>query len=224
MRKILFVSVHPDDETLGCGGTIFKYKEQGACLHWLNITDIDNNHPFGFSKEAIEKRQNTIIRVSNEYGFETCNNLKYHTMLLDEYVSSRLIVDISQEITKIEPDTIYLTNRSDVHSDHRIAFDAVFACTKSFRYPFVREILMYETLSETEFAPALVEKAFIPNTFVDISKYMEDKIRIMKMYDTEIMPDPLPRSIHAIKGLAAYRGSRIGVNYAEAFQQIYRVM
>jgi LmbE family N-acetylglucosaminyl deacetylase len=224
MKKILFVSVHPDDETLGCGGTIMKLKNLGSSLHWLNLTDIDNDHPFGFSKETIVKRQSTTIQVKNTYGFDTFTNLKYHTMLLDKYNASELIKDIGQVITNIEPDTIYLTNRSDVHSDHRIAFDAVYACTKSFRYPYVKDILMYETLSETEFAPALIEKAFIPNTFVDISKYMEDKIRIMKMYDTEIMPDPLPRSIHAIKGLAAYRGSRIGVNYAEAFQQIYRVM
>lgn len=224
MKKILFVSVHPDDETLGCGGTIMKLKNLGSSLHWLNLTDIDNDHPFGFSKETIVKRQSTTIQVKNTYGFDTFTNLKYHTMLLDKYNASELIKDIGQVITNIEPDTIYLTNRSDVHSDHRIAFDAVYACTKSFRYPYVKDILMYETLSETEFAPALVEKAFIPNMFVDISDFMEDKIRIMQIYDTEIMPDPMPRSIHAIKGLAAYRGSRIGVNYAEAFQQIYRVM
>jgi len=224
MKKILFVSVHPDDETLGCGGTIMKLKNLGSSLHWLNLTDIDNDHPFGFSKETIVKRQSTTIQVKNTYGFDTFTNLKYHTMLLDKYNASELIKDIGQVITNIEPDTIYLTNRSDVHSDHRIAFDAVYACTKSFRYPYVKEILMYETLSETEFAPALVEKAFIPNMFVDISDFMEDKIRIMQIYDTEIMPDPMPRSIHAIKGLAAYRGSRIGVSYAEAFQQIYRVM
>jgi len=81
---------------------------------------------------------------------------------------------------------------------------------------------MYETLSETEFAPALVENAFIPNTFVDITDYIDTKIEIMKIYETEIMPDPLPRSAHAIKGLAAFRGSRIGVKYAEAFMCIFQ--
>ena len=81
---------------------------------------------------------------------------------------------------------------------------------------------MYETLSETEFAPALLENAFIPNTFVDITDYIDKKIEIMKLYDTEIMPDPLPRSVHAIKGLAAFRGSRIGVRFAEAFMCIFQ--
>lgn len=81
---------------------------------------------------------------------------------------------------------------------------------------------MYETLSETEFSPPLAENSFIPNTFVDITDFIEKKIEIMKLYETEIMPDPLPRSAHAIKGLAAFRGSRIGVRYAEAFMSIFQ--
>mgnify|MGYP001377024909 FL=1 len=80
---------------------------------------------------------------------------------------------------------------------------------------------MYETLSETEFAPALPEMVFIPNTFVDITEFMERKLEMVRMYDTELMPDPLPRSIHAVTGLAAYRGSRIGVLYAEAFTLLF---
>jgi hypothetical protein len=80
---------------------------------------------------------------------------------------------------------------------------------------------MYETPSETEFAPALAKNVFIPNTFVDISEYFKEKLNIMGLYDTEIMPALLPRSKYVIRDLAAYRGSRIGVQYAEAFMLIY---
>ena len=221
-RNVLFVSVHPDDETLGCGGTILKHKENGDTINWLNITDVDNNHPFGFSPEMVMTRQLTIEKVKRTYEFSKFINLKFYTQLLDTKGLSSLMKEISEAIKEIQPDTLYIPNRSDVHSDHRISFQAIYPCTKNYRYPFIKSILMYETLSETEFAPALAENAFIPNTFVDITDYIDTKIEIMKIYETEIMPDPLPRSAHAIKGLAAFRGSRIGVKYAEAFMCIFQ--
>jgi LmbE family N-acetylglucosaminyl deacetylase len=81
--------------------------------------------------------------------------------------------------------------------------------------------LIYECLSETEFTPALPENVFIPNVFIDISNYFEKKLEIIKIYESEIMEEPYPRSISSIEALARYRGSRIGVKYAEAFQLIY---
>jgi hypothetical protein len=92
------------------------------------------------------------------------------------------------------------------------------ACTKSFRYPFIKRVLMYECLSETEFAPALPEKAFIPNYFVDISDFIDKKLEIMEIYESEIDEHPFPRSLNNIKALAHFRGASVGVNYAEAFQ------
>jgi LmbE family N-acetylglucosaminyl deacetylase len=121
----------------------------------------------------------------------------------------------------LQPQIIYVVNRSDVHSDHRVTFDAVSSCTKSFRKPFIEKILMYETLSETEFAPALNENVFIPNVFMDISENMDQKLAVMSTYSSELMPDTMPRSYSAIKALAAYRGSRIGVAYAEAFVLLF---
>lgn len=80
---------------------------------------------------------------------------------------------------------------------------------------------MYETLSETEFAPALCENMFNPNVFIDISEYLEEKIEIMNIYKSELMVDNNARSISSIIGLAAYRGSRIGVRYAESFVLLF---
>jgi len=222
-KNVLIVSVHPDDETLGCGGTILKHKALGDIINWLNITDIDNNHPLGFSSEVVRERQITIDKVKDSYGFIKNKNLKFYTMLLDTIGISSLIKKISETINEIQPDTLYIPNRSDVHSDHRISFQAIYSCTKQFRYPFIKRVLMYETLSETEFTPALSENAFIPNVFIDISDYLEEKLKIMELYNTEIMPDPLPRSKYSIKALAAYRGSRIGVQYAEAFQSLLEI-
>ena len=113
-----------------------------------------------------------------------------------------------------------MMNRSDAHSDHRYTFDSVMSCTKSFRYPFIKKILMYECLSETEFAPQLHEKIFIPNYFVDISKFLPRKLEIMKVYQSEIGEHPFPRSLRNIEALAVFRGASVGVEYTESFQVI----
>jgi LmbE family N-acetylglucosaminyl deacetylase len=94
------------------------------------------------------------------------------------------------------------------------------ACTKSFRYPFIKKVLLYECISETEFAPALPEKVFIPNYFVDVSKHFMKKLEIMKIYESELGEHPFPRSLRNIEALAVFRGASVGVEYAEAFQLI----
>ncbi|HLW09271.1 MAG TPA: PIG-L family deacetylase [Fermentimonas sp.] len=221
MSKVLFVSVHPDDETLGCGGTILKHKSRGDKIYWLNLTGPSIDHPYGFSREMIERRDYQIKKVSQEYKFDSSVDLSQPTQMLDSIEARILIKDIVDVLKLLNPNIIYIPNRSDVHSDHRVAFQAIYSCTKNFRAPYIKKILMYETLSETEFAAPLPENAFMPNYFVDITEFMDKKIEIMKIYDTELMPDPYPRSIHAIKGLAAFRGSRNGVQYAEAFMSLF---
>lgn len=216
MKNILVVSAHPDDETLGAGGTLLRHKKQGDSVHWLIVTNIFEDQ--GFTKERIESRQKEIIEVSKFYNFNETVKLDYPTMSLSSSTMQELIGDISKVFQEIRPERIYVMNRSDAHSDHRIIFDAVMACTKSFRYPYIREVLMYECISETEFAPALPEKVFQPNCFVDISNEMDEKIKIMKTFSSEMADHPFPRSDRNIRALGTYRGAMAGVEYAEAFQ------
>ena len=129
-----------------------------------------------------------------------------------------LIPSISKIFNEIKPEIIYTMNRSDAHSDHRIIFNAVISCTKSFRYPYVKQVLMYECLSETEFAAALPENVFIPNYYVDISPFIEQKLNIMEIFESELGLHPFPRSLENIRALAHYRGATVGVQFAEAFQ------
>ncbi len=213
--KILIISPHPDDETLGCGGTILKYKDMGDKIYWLIITNIDVKN--GWNKEIVEKRQKEIEIIAKMYGFEKTFKLGYPTARLDIIPVQEIIKSISGVILIIEPEIIYLPNRSDVHTDHQITFKAAYSCTKNFRYPFIKKILMYETLSETEFAPTLPENTFIPNVFMDITKYFERKLEIFKIYKSEVMKNSYPRSLEIIEAFGKYRGSRIGEKYAEAF-------
>jgi LmbE family N-acetylglucosaminyl deacetylase len=159
--------------------------------------------------------------VAEQYKFNDWKQLNFLTTELDKYPFGDLVREISSYINKIKPTIIYLQHFGDVHSDHRIAFDAVYSCTKNFRYPFIERILLFETLSETEFAPAIRNNSFVPNVFNDITLYMEKKLKIMQLFTTEQMPEPLPRAISTIRALGRYRGSRIGVEYAEAFMLLY---
>lgn len=210
-NKVLIIAVHPDDETLGCGGTLLKHKANGDEVHWLICTTINESHSY------YVKRENEIQRVSNAYGFDGVHNLRLKTMQVDEYSMSKLIGAISKVIGEVKPNIIYLPFKGDVHSDHRKIFETSYSCTKSFRYPFVKKIYMIETLSETEFAPSTKEDSFIPNVFVDISEHMEKKVEIMKIFESEIAPHPFPRSERNLRALATFRGAAAGCNYAESF-------
>jgi LmbE family N-acetylglucosaminyl deacetylase len=215
MKKILVIAVHPDDETLGCGGTILKHKDMGNEVHWLILTKA--NQKITSITDIEKKQREDVIKVADQYGFDSWQHLDFLTTELDRYALGELVSAISTVIHNIAPHYIYLNHFADVHSDHRIAFDAVYSCTKNFRYPFIEKILLYETLSETEFAPPSASHAFIPNMFNDVTKYMDKKLQIMKLYTTEQMDEPFPRAMSSISSLARYRGSRIGVEFAEAF-------
>jgi LmbE family N-acetylglucosaminyl deacetylase len=218
MKKVVVISAHPDDEVLGCGGTLFKHKKNGDQVAWIIVTNVLSEH--GFSEERIRSRQEEIKKVEKLIGIDQVFKLDFPTAKLDTTHLNAIISKISAAFTSFEPEIIYTMNRSDAHSDHRVIFDAVAACTKSFRYPFIKQVLMYECLSETEFAPALPEKVFIPNYFVDISGFMDKKLEAMKVYESELGPHPFPRSLEAIKALGLLRGSTAGTTYAEAFQII----
>ena len=208
---VLVIAVHPDDETLGCGGTLLKHKASGDEVHWLICTTIDKTNSY------YKTREDELKRVADAYEFSSVNNLRLKTMQVDEYGMSSLVDKISNVINTIKPNIIYLPFKGDVHSDHRKIFEASYSCTKSFRYPFIKKIYMMEILSETEFAPSTKEDSFIPNTFVDISAYFEKKIEIMKIFKSEIGEHPFPRSERNLKSLATLRGATAGCEYAESF-------
>lgn len=218
MKKVIVISAHPDDETIGAGGTLLKHKCNGDSIHWLIATNVFEE--YGFSKERVVSRNEEIDRVAEMFGFDSVTKLDYPTMSLTSSSLLTMVPKISEVFSVIQPEIIYCLNRSDAHSDHRVLFDATMACTKSFRYPFIKQVLLYECISETEFAPALPEKVFLPNYYVDISNFMDRKLEIMQVFESELGSHPFPRSLQNLKALATFRGATAGVEYAEAFQMI----
>lgn len=211
MKKILCVSVHPDDETLGCGGTLLKHKANGDAIYCVHITDGN------------EKQGGVIPLLTVFYGFYETYRLGLPEIKLTDISLSEIIGKLSAVIQQVKPDYLYIPNRSDAHSDHRIVFEALTACTKSFRYPFIKKVMMCEVISETDFSPALPENIFIPNVFVDISDFIERKHEILNIFESELLSSPYTRSIEAILALSKYRGSQINVNYAEAFMLLKEI-
>lgn len=221
MNKVLVLAVHPDDETLGCGGTLLKHKKDGDRIYWLIATTIKEG--CGFSKNEVLKREHEIQRVANKYRFDGIYRLNIPTTKTDITPIGEITNRISEIFADIKPDVIYLPFHGDTHSDHRIIFDAAYSCTKSFRFPFIKRLLMMETISETEFSPCFDEATFKANHFVDISRFLDKKIDIMKVYKSEIGTHPFPRSPKNIKALATFRGANAGLKYAEGFMVLKEI-
>lgn len=211
-KKICVIAVHPDDETLGCGGTILKHLRNRDEVHCIFVTGGNK------SQEVM------IEQVSSIYGFSSVHCLGFQELTLQDISLNQLIPSFASLFSKIEPQILYIPNRSDIHSDHKAVFHAVSACTKLFRYPFIEQILMCEVISETDFALGLPEAVFIPNYYVDISDTFQEKLNIMSLYQSEMLPYPMTRNQNAMTSLNRYRGSLINCEYAEAFMSIKTIV
>lgn len=216
-KRVVIVTPHPDDETLGCGGTILKHIAAGNEVYWLIVTKMDEGY---FPRNRIEKRESEIAQVEFRYGFKKTIQLPYNAAKLDEVPSSELVSIIGNVFKEVEPNIVYVPYRNDIHSDHKVVYDATMSCTKWFRYPSIERVLVYETLSETDFIMNTDANGFKPNVFVSISEFIEKKIEIMNIYESEVAPHPFPRSEEAIRALATLRGAAAGVLAAEAFMLV----
>lgn len=212
-KNVVILTPHPDDETLGCGGTLLKHLNQGDKVYWLIVTTMGNT----FARDKKIKRAQEIIDVATIYQFQKTFELEFEAATLDQVPDGELIKKISEAFQEIQPNIVYVPYPSDIHSDHLAVFDATMACTKWFRYQSVEKVLAYETLSETDFTINPDANGFRPNVFVNIESYLDKKIEIMKIYESEISEFPFPRSEKAIQSLAYVRGAASGFEAAEAF-------
>lgn len=213
--KTLVIAPHPDDEVLGLGGTLLRRKAEGSELAWLIVTGISTAN--GWKQEQVDLRAEEIARVEKYFGFDHVFTLNFPTTQLDRIPVGALVGGLAGAFKSFQPEEVFLPHPSDVHTDHRAVFDAAAACTKWFRYPSVRRVLAYETLSESDFGLG-TELGFRPNVFVDIAPYLEGKLEAMNIYASEMAPFPFPRSHEALRALAKLRGAASGYQAAEAFQ------
>tara|TARA_B100001989_G_C24481985_1_gene434922 strand:+ start:273 stop:935 length:663 start_codon:yes stop_codon:yes gene_type:complete len=218
--KTLIIAPHPDDEVLGVGGTLLKRKFQGHKLAWVIITKP--SEIINWSSSQISKRESEIKEISKKIGFDKVYQLGFPAASLTHETIPSLINSINNCIQEFLPDEIFLPHAGDVHSDHQIVHKAVVSSTKSFRNSNLKKLIVYETLSETEYGLDK-SKVFFPNLFVDISDFLDKKISLMKIYSSELGEFPFPRSVESISSLAKYRGSSCNCLAAEAFEIIKQI-
>lgn len=250
MNKVLVVAVHPDDETLGAGGTLYWHQNNGDEIHWLIVTSmyaheqdgilhtVDSEQEdvflpshFRFPSAAplypnvkVRKRALELKKVKECYSFNSVIQLHVPAATVADQDECALVSQVSDAILRVKPTTIYLPFHGDIHGDHRAIFEVLQACIKSFRYPFIKNVFMMEVLSETEFAPPLPGRQFSPNRFVCIDRFFEKKIDTFKIFESEIGGHPMPRNIEAIKAQARMRGALAQCDYAEAFVVLREIL
>ena len=216
MKKILVISPHPDDEIIGCGATLSKYKNSKS-INWVIITKMSQKK--GFSKKKINEREKEINKIVQMLKIKKTIKLDFDTGYLNKGNLDKLIKNLSSVLKEIKPDTIFCPFINDAHSDHFFVTHALNSISKVFRHPYIKNVLMYETLSETNMN--LVKKRFKPNYYIDVTKHINSKISLTKIYKSEFNKHPFPRSKKTIKALAELRGSESGYDYAEAFQLLF---
>lgn len=220
-KRVLVVAPHPDDEILGCGGSLLRLQKAGAEIYWLIVTHM--NEGVGYSADQVQKRNQEIQAVADGVGISQVFNFEFPPARLDTIPMSDLVAAFIQVAEAVKPDTLLIPNRGDVHSDHKIVFDACSPLTKSFRFPYIKNIKVYETLSETDFSINPDAKPFQPNFYFDITDFLEQKTELMSLYESEVAPPPFPRNGDALEALAKLRGQVAGCQYAEAFMTLKNV-
>lgn len=216
----LVIAAHPDDETLGCGGTIARLASEQKEVHILILgegitsrqTDIEDS-----SNEEIRllrknnRKAGAILGVANIY-FESFPDNKFDSIPLLEIVKV-----IESYIEKISPHTVFTHHGGDLNIDHSVTSRAVLTATRPMSGCPVKHLYAFETLSATEWSFGQISESFTPNCFINIKNHINQKIAAMEAYGGEIRNFPHPRSAKAIKTLANLRGSMAGMEFAEAF-------
>jgi LmbE family N-acetylglucosaminyl deacetylase len=214
--RVLVIAPHPDDETLGCGGTLLKHIAAGDSVSWVIVAKA---HEPRWPADLIARRERHIEQVSSAYGFAKRFRLTFPTARLDTVPLENLMDAVNEIVAEAKPDWIYTVHAGDIHSDHRVVFEATMSAVKSFNSANkgVSRLLSYETISSTDAAPAAPATVFLPNVYCDITPFLERKLEIMSLYEGEVHPYPLPRALESIRALARFRGATVACEYAEAF-------
>jgi len=207
--KILVIAAHPDDEVLGVGGTILKHKYQGD---YVSVCIVTKAYEPQWSKDYMENKLKEARKVDKILGINRRIYLNFPTVKLNTIPHGEFNKRIFDVVNEVNPDVIYTHFEKDINQDHRIIFKGVMVATRPTNRRRIR-LLCFETISSTEWN----NKAFIPNFYVDITKFIDKKIEAFSQYKSEVKEYPHPRSKEGIKIWANKRGIESCTEYAEAF-------
>jgi N-acetylglucosamine malate deacetylase 1 len=216
MTHVLVIGAHPDDETLGAGGTILKHRAEGDEVTVLIVTDgVTARH------DRTEMQQGAAINACARLGVSDVRFGGLPDQRLDELPLLKVIDAITRVVRDVKPSIVYTHHGGDVNQDHRVIFNATLVAARPVNGNPVRSLYSYEVASSTEWAPPFEAWQFKPNVYVDITPFVDRKTEAAAAYAdtyrTEIPPYPHPRSLRAIQLYANRRGIEVGMEAAEAF-------
>ena len=216
-KNILVIAPHADDEILGCGGSISKHIANGENVFILILTNANIGDNKIFSKKYIQKLHNESKKSHKFLNIKETFYFNFPAPSLHLYPNHKIANSIDKIIKKIKPYFLYLPFPGDMHLDHYFSYRASMVAARSQNNSSLENILCYEVPSETECSPVANNVFFKPNYFNDITNHIDNKIKSMEFYKSQLFKNPHPRSIDSIKNLSKYRGSTINVKHAEAF-------
>ena len=223
--RVLVVAAHPDDEILGCGGTIARLTAEGAVLRVVFLAEgiTARYDPEEFDRPDVVAQS----RERNDNAFKALALLGVATeevfvsdrpcCRLDQVPQIDLVKEIEGHVRDFRPSELMTHAALDTNVDHRLAHQATLAAIRPLDNRHLRRVLAFEVLSSTEWNPT---GAFHANAFYEIGERVEDKIAAMAAYGDEMRQPPHPRSAEVIRALARFRGAQAGVDFAEGFTLI----
>ena len=220
MSRILVIAPHPDDEILGCGGTIIKNIKQGNDVYVCIVT---KGMPPLFKEERVELNRQHARECHQSIGVKKTLFLDFPCVTLekeDRYKLNQAILDVVKEI---RPDEVYIPHYGDMQKDHQLVVDSAMVALRPKYNLGIKKIYGYETMSETAWNVPNIQNEFIPNAFVDISEELDEKMKALSCFKLQISDYPDARSLEAIEALAKYRGALMNLRAAEAFMIIREI-
>lgn len=222
-KNILVIAPHCDDEILGCGGTMSKHIRSGHDVYVAIVTNGHLGAPELFTKEGTEKVRSEALAAHKILGVRETFFLDFPAPKLDSIPAYQLSIRLASIVSDKQIDTMYIPHRGDIHKDHRITYEAALVAGRPINNSPVKQILAYETLSETEWAPPFGDDAFIPTIFENIEGHLEKKLEAFRCFSTQIKEFPHPRSLKTIEILSNLRGATVGLSNVESFMLIREI-
>ena len=219
--NVIVIAPHPDDEILGCGGTIAAHCAAGD---HVTVVLLTRGNPAIFPADLIARTREEFRQVHSMLGVREQVLLDFLAPGLEDVPVYVVADQLRQIIQKARPQVVYTPFGGDLHSDHKVAYTATLVATRPLGGVSVGRVLCYETLSETEWGDVLTQNAFVPNVFHDIKEHLETKLTAMACYKSQLREAPHPRNLEVIRMLAGVRGAVCGLHAAEAFSLVREVV
>lgn len=222
MDIILVVAAHPDDEVLGCGGTIARHVSNGDKVFIVFMADGVTSR--SVSSQTCDERHTAAIEAGKVLGAETPISLGFPDNKMDSLALLDIVQALEPIINKTKPSIIYTHHYGDLNIDHVITQRVVMTACRPLPDQSVKSIYGFEVLSSTEWASPDQNTPFVPVHYVSIDGLLEKKLNAISCYAKEMKPAPHARSVEAVKSLAFLRGSQVGIKYAEAFTVLRQII